>query len=197
MVKSGNKHKGKRKIGILGGTFNPPHLGHLILAQEMLDKLHLDKIFFVPTNIPPHKNTHLIDVRHRLAMVRLLIKDNKRFSCLSLEAKRGGVSYSIDTIKALKRKFPHDTFYFIVGSDLVSEFHTWKDYRKIKKIVTVVVAMRDHFPIRKRKGFMFINILQVDISSSLIRGLIKKKFSITYLVHRDVERYINRYKFYR
>jgi nicotinate-nucleotide adenylyltransferase len=184
------------KIGILGGTFNPPHIGHLILAQEMLDRLHLDKIFFVPTNIPPHKNTQLIDACHRLNMVRLCIKDNTQFSCLALEAKRGGISYSIDTINALKRKFPRDDFYFLIGSDLVREFHTWRSYKEIKKLVQVVVAIRDRFPIKKRKGFLCLNILQVDISSSLIRELIKKRFSIAYLVQRGVERYIKKHRLY-
>lgn len=185
-----------QRVGILGGTFNPPHIGHLILAQEILDKFNLDKIFFIPTNIPPHKNTALIDARHRLIMTEMSVQENKKFSCLDLEIKRGGISYTIDTIRELKRKFPKNDFYLIIGSDLAKDFHTWKSYREIAGLTRIVVGKRDKFPIRKRGGFFLVDILQVEVSSSLIREFIKKNFSIKYLVHPDVEKYIKKHKLY-
>jgi nicotinate-nucleotide adenylyltransferase len=122
------RYREKMRIGILGGTFNPPHLGHLILAEEVREKLNLDKIFFIPTNIPPHKSTESVSSWHRFNMVKLAIKSNPYFEVLDLEIKRGGVSFTIDTIKELKSKFPRDEFYLIVGSDLASTFSTWKDF---------------------------------------------------------------------
>lgn len=185
-----------QRVGILGGTFNPPHIGHLILAQEILDKLNLNKIFFIPTNIPPHKNTTLIKAEHRLIMTKMSVEGNKRFSCLDLEIKRGGVSYTIDTLRELKRRFPYNDFHLIIGSDLAKEFHTWKSYREIADLTKIVVGKRNNFPIRKREGFLLVNILQVEVSSSLIREFIKNRFSIKYLVHPAVERYIKKHKLY-
>ncbi|MCK4810199.1 MAG: nicotinate (nicotinamide) nucleotide adenylyltransferase [Candidatus Omnitrophica bacterium] len=184
------------KVGILGGTFNPPHIGHLILAQETLDKAGLDRIFFIPTNIPPHKNAILVKAEHRLNMVKLSLKENRNFSLLDLEVKRGGVSYTIDTVKELKKKFPRHKFYLIIGSDLAKEFHAWEKYREIQRLVKIIVASREAYPFSKRENFILMNILQINISSSLIRGLLQKGFSVKYLVHPDVEKYIKKNKLY-
>ena len=120
------------KIGILGGTFNPPHIGHLILAQTAEEKLGLDKVFFIPTNTPPHKNTFLLEAKHRLAMVKLTVEDHKSFKALDWEIKRGGFSYTIDTIRELKSKYPGDQFFLIVGSDLANDFNSWNLIRMCK-----------------------------------------------------------------
>jgi nicotinate-nucleotide adenylyltransferase len=199
MGKSENKLKVKKKkrVGILGGTFNPPHIGHLILAQEVLDKLALDKIFFIPTNIPPHKNTTLVDTHHRLEMVRFSIEGNKRFSILDLEIKRGGTSYTIDTIKRLRKIYPDDEFYLIIGSELAREFHTWKNYKQIIKLAKIVVAQRKEAPFKRGSDFISLDILQIGISSSLIRELLRQGLSIRYLVHPKVEEYIKKHNLYQ
>jgi nicotinate-nucleotide adenylyltransferase len=184
------------RIGILGGTFNPPHLGHLVLAEEVREKLNLDKIFFIPTNIPPHKEEEIISSLHRFNMVKLAIKGNPYFEVLDSEIKRGGISFTIDTVRELKRKFPYDEFYLIVGSDLVSTFSTWKEFDELKKMVKIVVAERENHPF-KSKDFIIVNITQIDISSSQIRKMIKEKRSVRYLVREKVFKYIKRHKLYK
>ncbi|MDD5194187.1 MAG: nicotinate-nucleotide adenylyltransferase [Candidatus Omnitrophica bacterium] len=185
------------KIGILGGTFNPPHIGHLILAQEVYQKLNLDKIFFVPTNIPPHKESHNVKAADRLKMLRLTAEEDKNFEVLDLEIKRGGVSYTIDTVKELKNQYPKAEFYLIVGSDLANDFPTWKYFEGLKKAVKIVVAKRRAFPLQSKNRFIILRIVQMGISSSYIRGLIKKGFSVKYLVTDSVARYIEKRKLYK
>ena len=188
------------KIGILGGTFNPPHIGHLILAEEAKDKFNLDKIFFIPVYLPPHKDIPLAKAEDRLEMVKLSIKDNKNFECLDIEIKRGGKSFTIDTLKELKKKYPHAHLFLIIGSDLAKDFSNWKDYEEIIKIAKVLVARRSKelttFEDNKF-GFLFFDIIQVDVSSSLIRERIKKGLSIRYLVHPEVEKFIKKRKLYQ
>ena len=186
------------RIGILGGTFNPPHIGHLILAQEAKDRFNLDKIFFIPVYIPPHKDIPLAKAEDRLEMVKLSIKDNESFECLDIEIKRGNKSFTIDTLKELKKKYPHDHLFLIIGSDLAKDFSSWKDCEEIVKIAKVLVARRkDFISLDNKFGFLFFDIIQVDISSSLIRERIKKGLSIKYLVHPEVEKFIKKRKLYQ
>ena len=185
------------KIGILGGTFNPPHIGHLILAQEVCQKLGLDRVFFIPTNIPPHKERHHVTAADRLRMTRLTVKGDRRFRVLDLELRRGGVSYTIDTVRDLKRAYPRTTFYLIVGSDLANHFGNWKGFDGLKKTVTIVVARRRAYPLKKRDGFLVVDIVQMGIASSYIRGLIKNGFSVKYLVPDAVRNYIEKHNLYK
>jgi nicotinate-nucleotide adenylyltransferase len=185
------------KIGILGGTFNPPHIGHVILAQEVYQKLGLDKVFFIPTNLPPHKESHNVDAHHRLAMARLTTKGDPHFEVLDLEIKRGGVSYTIDTVRELKAHHRGAMFYLIVGSDLANDFPTWKYFQDLKRAVKIVVAKRRAYPLEHRNRFIVVNIVQMGISSSHIRGLIKKRFSVQYLVTDQVAQYIETHKLYK
>jgi nicotinate-nucleotide adenylyltransferase len=185
------------KIGILGGTFNPPHIGHLILAEEIREKLNLDKIFFIPTNIPPHKEINDIASLHRLNMVKLSVEDNPYFEVLDLEIKRGGISFTIDTLKELKKKFPQDVFFLIVGSDLAQTFSAWKDFEEIKKLARIVVAQRKEYILEEKENFILVEITQIDISSSQIRDKIEEGRSIKYLVKEEVEEYIENHQLYK
>ncbi|MBU2266201.1 MAG: nicotinate (nicotinamide) nucleotide adenylyltransferase, partial [Candidatus Omnitrophica bacterium] len=137
----------RKKIGILGGTFNPPHIGHLILAQEVYQKLGLDKILFIPTNLAPHKESRNVSGRHRLNMVKIALGKDRRFKVLDIEIKRGGVSYTIDTVRELKRKYSQADFYLIVGSDLANDFPTWRYFSELKRAVKIVVAKRRAYPL--------------------------------------------------
>jgi len=185
------------KIGILGGTFNPPHVGHLILAQEVCQKAGLDKIFFIPTNIPPHKQSYGAGAQDRLKMVKLLIAGDERFRVLDNEIRRGGVSYTIDTVRELKKRHPRSDFYLIVGSDLANHFKRWRYYDQLRREIKIVVAKRRDHPLTARGDFDTVVVLQMGISSSYIRGLIKKRFSVKYLVTDKVERYIEKNTLYR
>ncbi|MBU2504413.1 MAG: nicotinate-nucleotide adenylyltransferase [Candidatus Omnitrophota bacterium] len=185
------------KIGILGGTFNPVHIGHLILVQEVQQKLGLDKIFFIPTNIPPHKESYNVSASHRFNMVKLAIKGDERFEALDLEIKRGGISYTIDTVRKLKVKYLRSKFYLIVGSDLANDFPTWRYFAGLRKAVKIVVAKRRAYPLKIKDKFIKLDIVQMGISSSHIRGLIKKGLSINYFVPGNVLKYIQKYKLYK
>ncbi len=185
------------KIGILGGTFNPPHTGHLIIAQDILDALKLDKVFFVPTSTSPHKKNNGVDGQARLGMVKLATSGNEAFGILDLEIERGGTSFTIDTVRELKKRYPEDEFYLIIGSDLANEFSSWKNYEDIKKEVKVVVANRREYPLDKRSPYLVVDIRQIELSSSQIRELVKKGSSIKGLVKEEVANYIQEHNFYK
>jgi nicotinate-nucleotide adenylyltransferase len=184
------------KTGILGGTFNPPHIGHIVLAEEVLEKLSLDRIFFVPTNLPPHKNGTFIIPEHRIKMLSLAVADNEKFEVIDYEIDRGGVSYTIDTISDLKKTYPDEEFFLIIGSDLARDFSSWHQYEKILSSVKVVVAGRDNYPFDQDYGFLRAQISQIDISSSQIRQLIKQGQPVKHLVNPVVLRYLDENKLY-
>jgi nicotinate-nucleotide adenylyltransferase len=130
-------------------------------------------------------------------MVRLATKGDDCFEVLDLEIKRGGVSYTIDTVKELKAKLPRAEFFLIVGSDLANNFPTWRYFENLKKAVQIVVAKRRAYPLEKKHSFIIVDIVQMGISSSHIRGLIKKGFSVKYLVTDNVASYIEKHKLYK
>lgn len=187
------------KIGILGGTFNPIHLGHLILADEVKDKLKLDRIIFVPTNTPPHKqNSEIIDAKERLKMIRLAIRTNRDFFVSDVEIKRGGVSYTIETIQEFKKMYPNEELYFIIGSDLLEYLHDWKEIDQILKMVNFVVVNRPDFPLEMIPSYMkTLEIKTIDISGYQIRKNLKENRSIRYLVSERVFEYIKKKGLYR
>lgn len=187
------------KIGILGGTFNPIHIGHLILAEEAREKLALDKIIFVPTYLPPHKdNSDIAAAEDRLTMVEVAISGNPYFSVSDLEIKRDGRSYTIDTIKELKIRYPKDDLYFIIGSDLLKYLQEWKDLTEIIKIVKFIAATRPGYPLEKIPSHIStLPIRAVDISGFEIRKAIREGKSFRYLVPEEVFDYINKHGLYR
>ncbi|MCF7908461.1 MAG: nicotinate (nicotinamide) nucleotide adenylyltransferase [Candidatus Omnitrophica bacterium] len=185
------------KIGILGGTFNPPHLGHSVLAIEAMEQLKLDKVLLVPTNIAPHKQNDKVEVARRLDMISLAFSQDKRFKIEDCEIKRGGTSYTIDTIKELKDKYPDDQFYLIIGSDLANDFSSWKDYQEVKKLIKIAVACRNNYPLKEKDDFILLDIAQLYISSSQIRQLFKEGHCIEHLVKDRVFEYIKKHNLYQ
>ena len=187
------------KIGILGGTFNPIHIGHLILAEETREKIGLEKVIFMPAFLPPHKdNSDIAGAVHRLAMVELATSGNNNFAVSDLEIKRDGRSYTIDTIKELKVIYPQDDLYFIIGSDLLEYLDGWKDLNEILKLVKFIVATRPGYPLEKIPSHIAtIPIRAVDISGFEIRKAIKENKSFRYLVADAVYDYINKKGLYR
>jgi nicotinate-nucleotide adenylyltransferase len=193
------------KIGILGGTFNPIHIGHLILAEEAREKLGLDRIIFVPTHMPPHKdNSDIAPANARLKMLKLAIAGNKYFSVSDIEIKRAGRSYTIDTVRELQKQFPEHKLYFIIGSDLLKYVDDWKDLDEITRIVKFIVATRPNFPLEdifayaasKLTGVSTIAIRAVDVSGFEIRSQVKENKSFRYLVPDAVYKYIKKNKLY-
>lgn len=187
------------KIGILGGTFNPIHIGHLILAEEVREKLKLDRIIFVPTYLPPHKdNSDIALAKDRYNMIRLAIKKNKYFFVSNIEIKRNGKSYTIDTIKEFNKVYPEDELYFITGSDLLKYLDDWKDLNDIIKMVKFIVATRPGYPLEKIPSYIAtVAIRAVDVSAFEIREAVKENKSFRYLVPETVFNYINKKRLYK
>lgn len=187
------------KIGILGGTFNPIHLGHLILAEEARERLELEKVIFVPTYLPPHKDTSsIIPASARFEMIELAIRGNAAFGVSDIEIRRQGRSYTIDTLKSLQKEYRTDELFFVIGSDLLTYLDEWKDVEQIVKMVTFIAATRPGYPLEKIPSFIqTMPIRAVDISGFEIRSRIREGTSIRYLVPDAVHQYIVERGLYR
>ena len=184
------------KIGILGGSFNPPHIGHMILAEFVKEHLNLDRIIFIPCNIPPHKSKReIVPGKHRLRMLELALKGRKDYLVSDLELKRGGISYTVDTLMTLKKKYSKDKLFLIIGSDLYQDFSTWYKPEEIKKLVKLVVVVKTLLK-KKEKNIIFLKMPRIEISSSLIRERLRKGLSIRWFVPEEVRKYILRNKLY-
>ncbi len=187
------------RIGILGGTFNPIHIGHLILAEEALFKLKLDKVIFVPTFIPPHKSVEAqVKPEDRLEMISLAVDDNDRFEVSTYEIDAKKKSYSVDTLKEFSRLYAGAQLYFITGSDLLKDLFSWKDVNDIFKISKFAVANRPGYPVTDvPTGVETVVITPIEVSSEDVRRRLKAGRSIRYLVPDAVRRYICEKRLYR
>lgn len=187
------------RIGILGGTFNPIHIGHLILAEEVREKIKLDKIIFVPAYLPPHKdNSNIAPADHRYKMIKLAIKSSRYLKASDIEIKRNGRSYTIDTLREFKNIYPNDELYFIIGSDLLKYLEEWKDLNEIIKMVKFIVATRPGYALEKIPSYIStIPIRAVDISGFEIRQAIKENRSFRYLMPESVFNYISKKGLYK
>jgi nicotinate-nucleotide adenylyltransferase len=188
------------RIGILGGTFNPIHNGHIVLAQHAKKTLHLDKVIFIPTYIPPHKTeTHLADADRRYAMVELAIDEHDDFDVSDVEIRRKGTSYSVETLTLLRERFGSEVeLFFIVGADALSELSSWRDLHTIFNVCHFVVANRPGFPLKKvPQEARILPIPEVDISSREIRKRIRGRASIAAMVPQKVAVYIEEQRLYR
>lgn len=189
----------ENNIGILGGSFDPVHIGHLILAEYALEEYKLEKVIFIPNRIPNLKKPTHTSPRHRYLMVKLAIQDNPRFMVSDIEIKRKGISYTYDTVMELKKKFKNTRFFFIIGSDAYNELPRWKNFKKLIKEIEFIVATRPKSKVKKIPGvkFQILNIPEVDISSSYIRERVNKGLSVRYLVPDRVWDYIREFNLYR
>jgi nicotinate-nucleotide adenylyltransferase len=181
------------RIGILGGTFNPIHIGHLILAEEALSTLKLDKVVFVPTYIPPHKSVEgNVKPQDRMKMVELAIDGNPAFGVSGFEINSKTTSYSVETLKEFRKAYGADAqLYFITGSDLLKDLFSWKDVNDIFKMSKFIVANRPGYPVKEvPKEVETVVITPIEISSEDIRRHIKSGRSIRYLVPERVRDYI-------
>jgi len=215
-----------KTIGILGGTFNPIHYGHLRMAQELADDLHMDAIRFIPAANPPHKNAVTISAEHRAAMVGLAIANNPQFMLDKRELHRTGTSYSIDTLLSLRAELGNDTsLTLFMGSDAFTQFNTWHRWQEILQHCHIALVQRPHNnknqagnPLPKiLEDFLhahytengedlqssaagYITMRQVtalDISSTAIREAFKQHVSTRYLMPDSVIDYINSHQLYK
>lgn len=194
------KRRRRQKVGILGGTFNPIHIGHLLIAQDALEQAGLDRVVFIPSATPPHKRLEgNASARQRLAMVEAAVAGNPAFSVDDLEIRRGGASYTVETLTELRRREPGTDYYFIIGSDSLPELPTWKDFERLAKLCRFVVVTRPGFepgselePVKP----VYVFGHACDVASRDVRARRHRGQSIRYLVPEAVLRYIERQKLY-
>jgi nicotinate-nucleotide adenylyltransferase len=187
------------RIGILGGTFNPIHIGHLILAEEARRLLKLDRVIFVPCYLPPHKSAKgVISALSRFEMVKEAIKSHRGFVASDIEIRARKKSYTFLTLEKLRRRFsPPTVLFLIIGSDATEELSRWRNFTRILELARIVIAERPGFPVESKPVWSrLIRIPQLAISSSDIRRRIKEGLSIRYLVPGMVEKYIASHRLY-
>ncbi len=200
----------KKKIGIMGGTFNPIHIGHLILGQTALEQFQLDKVLFMPTKNPPHKRyDHIVDDAIRAEMVLIAIKDNPHFELSTFEMDREGITYTADTLIQLTNQNPDEEYYFIVGADSLFYIDRWKEPATIFELSKFLAAVRGQTTNKDmlnkiaelnetfHASVELLNSPNIDISSSVIRERVKNGMEIQYYVMPDVARYIQINNLYR
>jgi len=189
------------RVGVFGGTFDPVHHGHLIMAQEAVVRLKLDRMLFMALNRPPHKRAAgLADVEHRIAMLRLATCDNKRFDVSRLEAERGGRSYTVNTLETLHRATKGDLF-FLMGQDSLEDFTRWREPERIVAMARLVVVPRGapsraRVPARIGKHVLFLDPPRIGISSTEIRRRLKRGLPVRYWTPDAVLRYLTRHGLY-
>mgnify|MGYP003294549643 CR=1 FL=1 len=199
------------KIGILGGTFNPIHLGHIELAKQAYQELNLDVVWFMPSKNPPHKdNYQIISEKDRTAMVELAIADYKFFKTSDIELKREGITYTSYTLEYLHQNYSENEYYFIVGADSIFNIESWNRPKVLFKLATFVVACRDnvdynelekhcnYLQLKYNGQISIIHMDKVDISSSFIRDNIKHNtiFDFNKCLDKKVYDYIKVNKLY-
>ncbi len=210
MNKLNNKYK--KRIGIIGGTFDPIHYGHLIAANWAKESLTLEKVIFMPAGTPPHKlQNNVLDPIHRYKMVHIATKDNPSFEVSSLEINRRGPSFTIDTAKELTEKYQDEDvqILFIVGADSIIELHTWKDYEELLDKYYFIAVSREGYEKQQflqrieeihsiyGKRIYNVEIPSIGISSTQLRNRVKSNKSIRYLIPAPVEQYIKENNLYK
>ncbi|MGL5348091.1 MAG: nicotinate-nucleotide adenylyltransferase [Peptostreptococcaceae bacterium] len=209
-LKSFESNGEKLKIGIMGGTFDPIHYAHLATAEFIRDKYKLDKILFIPSGNPPHKQKKkIVDKYDRYKMVVLATRNNDDFIVSDIEIEREKKTYTIDTLRELNEKYPNTKIYFITGADAICDIETWKDVEENFKLATFIAATRPGISLlraqekienlTKKYGAKIISVYvpSLDISSTYIREQIKEGRSVRYLVPESVEKYINNNSLYK
>ncbi len=186
-----------KRIGILGGTFDPPHLGHLMIANEVLDTQSLDEIWFMPNQEPPHKKKlNVIRDNDRLKLLELAISDHPHFKVEPIELERKGPSYTFDTMKLLKELHPNHQFYFIIGADMIEYLAKWRNIDQLIEIVQFIGVQRPLYGTESSYPFLYVDVPEIGVSSSLIRSRIREGKTIRYLVPESVRKYIEENELY-
>ena len=211
-------HSAGLKLGLMGGTFNPIHFGHLRAAEEAAGRLGLDRVLFIPSARPPHKSpTPIIGFTHRFEMTRLATADRSGFFASDLEGRRGGPSYTIETLETLREIHGSEAeLYFMAGLDAVLEIHTWKEYLRLFELTRFAVVQRPGASPERLGGYLtehvsrdyrweeetqtftapglqpihMLDTTRLDISSTDIRDRLSRGESIRYLTPESVRRYI-------
>ena len=190
------------RLGVLGGTFDPPHVGHLLAAGDAFESLSLDKIVFIPVAAQPLKTDApaVASPERRLEMVRLAINGDPRFAVSDAEIRRGGLSYTVDTLETLKRENPSATLVMIVGMDALAGLGRWKNPERIREIAEIAVLSREWdqgVDAKVSEGVTVVGARRIDVSSSEIRQRLAEGKSIHGYVAESVENYIATERLYK
>lgn len=198
-----------RRLGVLGGTFDPVHLGHLILGQQALEQLGLDRVLFVPAANQWRKSgREITPAAQRLEMVRLAVADNPLFEASSIEIDRGGPSYTADTLEQLRGELPGIDLFFIVGQDALEDLPYWRDPGRILRLAKLAVAARPGHAWRVPSSLLQVapdapervarvEMPLLEISGTQLRGRVQRGLSVRYFVPAAVEAYIRDHGLYR
>lgn len=192
------------KIGICGGTFDPIHMGHLAIAELVRCEFNLDKVLFVPSGMPPHKDLSVVtNSLHRINMVKCAVSTNPYFEAVAIETEREGYSYTVDTLNELHEMYPLNTqFYYIIGADVLMDLLNWRRAEEVFRLTKFIAVMRTGFQddefdsqIKTLRNSFDIDITSfeaplIEISSTFIRSRIRKNQSVKYFVNECVEEYI-------
>ena len=197
----------KKRIGILGGTFNPIHLGHLMIAEMALEAFNLNRVIFVPAKEPPHKEADVIEAKYRLEMVHAAVLDNPNFLVSDVEMKREGKSYTIDTVRYFHDLYGSDTeFFFIAGTDTIQNLPTWKYIEELLDMCEFIGAIRpgatedigesiEWFGQRGSR-IHILEVPEIKLSATDLRYRLRQGLSTRYMLPRSVYQYIKRHKIY-
>jgi len=195
----------RRRVGVLGGSFNPPHLGHLVIASEACYQLGLERVVFVPAADPPHKTVaDATPVEARVEMTRLAIAGDERFAVSTVELERG-LKYTIDMLRELAQEHAGAELVFIMGSDSLLQFETWHEPRAILELCRLAVAVRQGDDERRldavaaglgRRAALVLRTPLIAVSSTDLRSRVRMGMPLTYLVPRAVEEYVRRHGLY-
>jgi len=195
------------RLGLFGGTFDPIHLGHLILAEQCRESCRLDRVWFVVAGAPPHKPGDRTAVAHRLEMVRIAIAGHSQFAVSDIEAARPGPHYSVETLESVHRDRPEDELFFLIGADSLADLPLWREPTRIAQLATIVVVNRpgleevdpatlpDFGP--GSRPLVSVTIPPIGIASTDLRRRLAEGRSIRYMVPRAVEAYIEAQGLYR
>ena len=191
----------RKRIGLFGGSFDPPHLGHLTLAQDAYENLDLESVWFIPTYLSPHKEAYNVSPNERLEMVKLMLAGDDRFKCCDLEVESGAPQYSVNTVCTLKERHPDTDFFWLIGADQLRTLPRWKDVRKLAAMATPVVFNRPGYPAAIPPEVSDLGILQVEIhevmiSSSEIRDRKMRGLPIYMFLHPAVNHHIETHHYY-
>lgn len=192
-----------RRLGVFGGTFDPPHVGHLALAECARTQLKLDRVLFVPAGTPPHKASARASTAHRVAMTRAAVRGNPAFAVSTIEARRAGPSYTADTLASIAKAHPGAELFLLMGADMYATFDSWVRPAEIAALATLAVALRpgakrarvSRFAARGR-GVRWLANPALEVSSSAVRDLSRRGVSLRYLVPDAVARYVAAHRLY-
>jgi nicotinate-nucleotide adenylyltransferase len=185
------------RIGVLGGTFDPIHLGHLAAARAAMGCAHLDRVLFIPAGVPPHRPAAVADPRQRMEMTRLAIGDEKGFEVSDVEVRRSGVSYTVDTLRELRRLHPEDELFLILGWDAAKLFSTWREPNEVRKLASLIIVTRPSAGAPTSTSDIVCERPTPDISASALRRALARGQSVVHLVPEPVLAYIAKQGIYR